>query len=162
MLAPLPRVGCSSVPPWCPHLSHFAARSSRSLGASGPHRIVKGTNATGASCMQLLLGQTTHHHVDRVCSVSRVVIRPTQQRRSSEGVSLNRSAAGAAVHSCDHQNVPSFTRSIAGLFGFLILSQLFDGPLRYGMSRRFDTMPSSPSLQACRNISLPSPSKCAL
>jgi hypothetical protein len=42
-------------------------------------------------------------------------------------------------------------RFAAGLAGFLILSHMRLRPGQYTESRRFDTMPSSPSLQACSN-----------
>jgi len=57
---------------------------------------------------------------------------------------------------------PSRKRTIAGLFGFLTLIQSRDGPDRYGAVSRFDTMPSKPSLQACRNTTAPSSSVCSL
>jgi hypothetical protein len=46
----------------------------------------------------------------------------------------------------------SRARIIAGLSGFFTLSQSRDGPDRYGADSRFDTMPSSPILQACRKM----------
>ena len=42
----------------------------------------------------------------------------------------------------------SASRFTAGALGFLTLSQSSDRPNRYGEPRRFDTMPSQPSLQA--------------
>jgi hypothetical protein len=42
----------------------------------------------------------------------------------------------------------SASRFTAGAAGFLTLSQSFDRPNRYGEPRRFETMPSQPSLQA--------------
>src|SRR4051794_24296389 len=50
------------------------------------------------------------------------------------------------------KNIPSFTLSTDGLFGFLILSQLFERPARYAISRLLDTTPSSPSLYAALHI----------
>jgi hypothetical protein len=44
----------------------------------------------------------------------------------------------------------SRARRIAGLSGFLTLNQSWDGPDQYGAVNRFDTMSSSPILQACR------------
>ena len=43
----------------------------------------------------------------------------------------------------------SSTRFAAGADGFLILIQLSLRPVRYGEPRRFETMPSQPSAQAC-------------
>ncbi len=40
-------------------------------------------------------------------------------------------------------------------FGFFTFTQCGDRPERYGRSRRFDTKPSSPILQAARNRSGP-------
>jgi hypothetical protein len=57
---------------------------------------------------------------------------------------------------------PSRARIIAGLSGFLTLIQSRDGPERYGAFSRFDTMPSKPNLQACRNTKAPSTSVCSL
>jgi len=56
-----------------------------------------------------------------------------------------------------HHAPSSLDRNIAGEVGFLILSQVFEGPDWYGISRRFDTMPSSPSLHPCSKITAPSP-----
>ena len=42
----------------------------------------------------------------------------------------------------------SASRFTAGALGFLTLSQSSDRPNRYGEPRRFDTMPSQPSVQA--------------
>lgn len=55
------------------------------------------------------------------------------------------------------QKPPSITRTAAGAFGFLVLSQDLDGPERYAASIRFETIPSNPSLQTALNISSPSP-----
>lgn len=55
------------------------------------------------------------------------------------------------------QKPPSITRTAAGAFGFLVLSQDLDGPERYGAAIRFETIPSKPSLQTALNISSPSP-----
>ena len=41
-------------------------------------------------------------------------------------------------------------------------NHVLDGPLRYGASNRFDTMPSKPSRQAWSNTAGPSSSKCSL
>jgi hypothetical protein len=43
------------------------------------------------------------------------------------------------------------SRRTASHCGFFDLSQVFDGPLRYGESSRFETMPSRPNRQACSN-----------
>jgi hypothetical protein len=43
----------------CDHLVRRAERRSRSLDASGPHRKMNGTNATGLQCTQS--SQTTQH-----------------------------------------------------------------------------------------------------
>jgi hypothetical protein len=56
----------------------------------------------------------------------------------------------------------SRTGRIAGLSGFLTLIQSRDAPDRWGALSRFDTMPSNPSLQACRNTVAPSSSVCSL
>src|SRR5262249_24247442 len=45
---------------------------------------------------------------------------------------------------------------------FSILSQSGERPERWGESFLFETMPSRPSLQACRNTVSPSPSMCSL
>jgi hypothetical protein len=50
----------------------------------------------------------------------------------------------------------------AGLAGFLTLIQHCDRPERYGKSRRFETMPSSPIKQACLKMMAPSPARCSL
>jgi hypothetical protein len=42
------------------------------------------------------------------------------------------------------------------------LSHVFDGPVRYGASIRFDTMPSSLMRQTCSNTVAPSCAKCSL
>ena len=47
------------------------------------------------------------------------------------------------------------TRSIAGCSRFLTLTQWGDRPARYGRSLCFDTKPSRPIRQACRNRSGP-------
>ena len=47
------------------------------------------------------------------------------------------------------------TRDIAGCFRFFTLIQSGDRPARYGRSRRFETKPSKPKLQAARNRSAP-------
>jgi hypothetical protein len=44
----------------------------------------------------------------------------------------------------------SASRFTDGASGFFILSQSGERPERYGEPSRFDTMPSSPSLQTCR------------
>jgi hypothetical protein len=49
----------------------------------------------------------------------------------------------------------SRARIIAGLSGFFALIQSREGPDRYEALSRFDTMPSRPSLQACRKIRAP-------
>jgi hypothetical protein len=56
----------------------------------------------------------------------------------------------------------SASRFTAGAAGFLTLSQCADRPGRYGEPRRFDTMPSQPSAQACWKMAAPSPLKCLL
>jgi hypothetical protein len=54
-------------------------------------------------------------------------------------------------------------RFTAAAFGFLDLTQCGERPELYGESRRLDTMPSRPSLQACSNTSTPSSSsRCSL
>jgi hypothetical protein len=47
-----------------------------------------------------------------------------------------------------HRHSSSASRFTAGEAGFLTLIQSADRPNRYGEPRRFDTMPSQPSLQA--------------
>ena len=64
----------------------------------------------------------------------------------------HRKANCRAVGPFRHQ-FPSRCRTMAGLSGFLILSQSRDGPERYGAVSRFDTMPFRPILQACSNTS---------
>src|SRR5260370_42608521 len=51
----------------------------------------------------------------------------------------------------------SASRRTASHAGFLLLSQSGERPLRYGESFRFDTIPSSPILQAYSNTVGPSP-----
>src|SRR5437588_13042475 len=62
-------------------------------------------------------------------------------------------------HLSTHGNAVRRIRSTAGLWGFLVLIQLLHRPLRYGKSRRFETMPSSRNLQACSKMISPSPSR---
>ena len=50
--------------------------------------------------------------------------------------------AVAAGHGYCHSS--SLSLRTASLSGFFDLSLVFDGPLRYGASTRFETMPSSP------------------
>ena len=52
--------GCCKAAPLRPHLLQRADRRNMSLEASGPHRMIKGTNATGLRCMQY--SHTTQHH----------------------------------------------------------------------------------------------------
>src|SRR5437868_12250052 len=54
------------------------------------------------------------------------------------------------------------SRRTASLKGFFDLSQVFDGPLRYGASIRFETIPSSPMRQACSNTFEPSYARSSL
>src|SRR5215203_5070234 len=49
----------------------------------------------------------------------------------------------------------SFTLCIAGCSGFFTFTQLGETPARYCRSLRFDTNPSRPIKQACRNRSGP-------
>jgi hypothetical protein len=56
----------------------------------------------------------------------------------------------------------SRSRRTASLAGFFDLSHVLDGPLRYGASVRFDTMPSNPMRQACSNTVGPSPIRCSV
>src|SRR4051794_32484904 len=53
-----------------------------------------------------------------------------------------------------HHHDPLSTRSIARDAGFLILRQCSERPARYARSQCFETIPSSPSLQACWNIAI--------
>jgi len=46
------------------------------------------------------------------------------------------------------QKVASIARLAAGAFGFLTFIQIFEGPERFGAFSFFETIPSSPSLQA--------------
>ena len=81
------------------------------------------------------------------------------ERRGGAGV-----LAGAGIPAC-LSGWPSATppRSPgAPLAGFFILTHVFDGPLRYGASTRFETMPSSPMRQTCSNTVGPSPVRCSL
>jgi len=52
---------------------------------------------------------------------------------------------------CAAQNIPSSTRIIAALSGFLTFTQHFDRPDLYGRSRRWDTMPSRLWRLACND-----------
>jgi hypothetical protein len=45
---------------------------------------------------------------------------------------------------------------------FFDLSHVFDGPMRWGASVRFDTKPSRPMRQTCSNTVGPSPARCSL
>ena len=56
----------------------------------------------------------------------------------------------------------SASRRTGSHSGFFDLSQTFDGPLRYGESSRFVTMPSRPKRQACANTAGPSCARCSL
>jgi hypothetical protein len=56
----------------------------------------------------------------------------------------------------------SRSRRTASLSGFLDFNQVLQGPLRYGASMRFDTMPSNPKRQACSNTIWPSSSRCSV
>src|SRR5438552_2253689 len=60
------------------------------------------------------------------------------------------------------RNSSSASRLTAGALGFFILSQSRERPLRLGEPFRFETMPSSPSLQACLSTIGPSPSMWSL
>ena len=64
----------------------------------------------------------------------------------------------------DHHTFHSSSRSrrTASLCGFFDLSHVFDRPLRYGASTRFDTMPSSPMRQTCSNTVGPSSVRCSV
>jgi hypothetical protein len=53
-------------------------------------------------------------------------------------------------------------RVTPGAAGFLILSQVFEGPGRWARSRCLETMPSAPSPQARAEMAAPSPSGCSL
>jgi hypothetical protein len=74
---------------------------------------------------------------------------------------------GYVSHSCQGRIVglatahlpqsSSSSRFTAGAFEFFILSQPGERPERYGESFAFETMPSRPSLHACRNTVFPSP-----
>ena len=55
---------------------------------------------------------------------------------------------GLEWHACDIADKRAFQDKTAGAFGFLLLTQCRDRPELYGESRRFDTIPSRPSLQA--------------
>jgi hypothetical protein len=61
-------------------------------------------------------------------------------------------------HHADHNRYHSASRAriIAGLFGFLILTQSRDVPDRYGALNRFETMPSRPKRHACTKSKAPS------
>jgi hypothetical protein len=66
-------------------------------------------------------------------------------RRYRDALGEKYSAAGATSHLVRSS---SASRLTAGAAGFLLLIQCRDRPERWGELRRFDTMPSSPSLQA--------------
>ena len=53
----------------------------------------------------------------------------------------------------------SLSRRTASLCGFFDFNHTFDGPLRYGASIHFETMPSSPIIHACWNTDSPSSGK---
>jgi hypothetical protein len=78
------------------------------------------------------------------------------ERRGGAGV-----LAGAGIPAC-LSGWPSATPPAHRLPGFFILTHVFDGPLRYGASTRFETMPSSPMRQTCSNTVGPSPVRCSL
>jgi hypothetical protein len=65
-------------------------------------------------------------------------------------------------HGLRYHHSPARALRIAGLSGFFTLIQSRDGPDRQGALSRFDTMPSSPNLQACWNTVAPSSSVCSL
>src|SRR5262245_19837945 len=74
-------------------------------------------------------------------------------------------AAGRTESGCGSSQRPqssSSSRFTAGAAAFLILSQSGERPERYIESFRFDTMPSSPILQAWAKTDGPSPSICSL
>jgi hypothetical protein len=56
----------------------------------------------------------------------------------------------AAEHGLTRRQSSSASRRTAGAAGFFIFTQCLDRPDRYVEPSRFDTMPSQPSLQACR------------
>src|SRR5438270_8695454 len=61
-----------------------------------------------------------------------------------------------------HDQSSSARRLTAGASGFLLLSHSDDRPDSYREPRRFDTMPSKPSLHACSNTIAASCSICSL
>jgi hypothetical protein len=61
----------------------------------------------------------------------------------------------SCIESSRFQKLPSIAHVAAGAFGFLIFNHAFDGPDLYGASSFFETIPSSPSLQAAANILSP-------
>jgi hypothetical protein len=65
-------------------------------------------------------------------------------------MAANMPSACPRHHRPNHHR-PSRARCIAGLSGFLVLIQSPERPDRYGLSSRFDTMPSSPIRRACSN-----------
>lgn len=73
------------------------------------------------------------------------------------GISLKNSSTQGLIASraCHERDVRA--RCNARLTGFLIRSQLCEGPERYPRSRRFDIMPSSPVLHALLKADSPSP-----
>jgi hypothetical protein len=92
---------------------------------------------------------------------------PPMLRRPIAGIACDQ--GGGAVYEASwakigpsSHHVPERTRRIAGLSGFFTLIQSREGPDLYGGLSRFDTIPSSPSLQACRNTVAPSASVCSL
>jgi hypothetical protein len=68
-----------------------------------------------------------------------------RHRRSQRGCARRRPVfyLGDNVKAGGYRHCSSRSRRTAALAGFFDFSHVFDGPLRYGASTRFETMPSS-------------------
>src|SRR5262249_41187757 len=91
----------------------------------------------------------------------------TQSLSKLPSLSFGRPIFGPAFHagremSAGHLPQSSSASRFTGAFEFFILSQSGERPERYIESLRFDTIPSSPILQAWAKTVGPSPSMCSL
>jgi hypothetical protein len=81
---------------------------------------------------------------------------------SSSLVTLSVASGRLASNPRTRLQSSSASRCTAGAAGFLLLIQSRERPERYGEPRRFETMPSRPSLQAWRNTMSLGSSICSL
>jgi hypothetical protein len=69
--------GCCRVTPLRPNWAHLADWRSLLLEASGPHRMINGTIATGALCRHAELVQWAHHQQLVRCNSCKVETGPS-------------------------------------------------------------------------------------